>query len=376
MMNKKLRSLLLAIFLTVLVGGGLVSAQTTTPTPVTASSDPLAALPVSDMVLFADVRRVLTDAAPRLLAKDPATLAKMMGLLNEVRTKTGINILAIDRVAMGIRVLGPLGPNFKKESVGVAIIANGDFDANALIEFAKRETNGKIAEQSYGGKTIYSEPPPEPPKKRSERETPAFAVLDANTLLVGDLAQVRATIDASGGTGRIEPALVQHATQNSNALFGWAVNFSPSLAETATGNAMPDEVVRGGIKFLMSTIRQIFASIGSTPTSFNAVLGVRLCSPDQAQSLSELLTAARKRFGPMAGDPKLRGMLDNLQISAQGSDLQIMADFKDEVVQNLITSAMAKPKISGDAPSSQVKPAPAKSKPPTKRPSSGRRRKN
>ncbi len=374
MMNKKLHSLLLAIFLTALVGVHFVSAQTTTPAP--ASSDPLAALPASDMVLFADVRRILTDAVPRLLAKDPATLAKMMGLLNEVRTKTGINILAIDRVAMGIRVLGPLGPNFKKEYVGVAIIASGDFDANALIEFAKRETNGKIAEQSYGGKTIYSEPPPEPPRKRSDLETPAFAVLDANTLLIGDLQQVRATIDASGGTGRVESTLVQHATQNSNALFGWVVKFSPSLAETATANVMPDEMTRGGIKFLMSTIKQIFASIGSTPTSFNAVLGVRLCDPDQAQSLSELLTAARKQFGSMGGDPKLRGLIDNIQISAQGSDLQIMADFKDEVVQNLINSAMTKPKVSGDAPPPQVKPAPAKNQPPAKRRSRGRRRGN
>jgi hypothetical protein len=373
MINTKLRSLLLALFLVIVASVNLVSAQTTPP--ATASNDdPVAALPASDMVVFADVRRILTDAIPRLFAKDPATLAKMMGLLNEVRTKTGINILAIDRVAMGVRILGGVGPNFKKESVGVAIIAHGDFDANALIAFAKRETKGNIAEQAYGGKTIYSEPPPAPPRKRSERETPAFSVLDANTLLIGDLAQVRATIDASGGAGRVEPTLVQHATQNSNALFGWAINFSPALAETATAGTLPDETARAGIKFFMSIIKQVFASIGSTQTSFNAVVGIRLCDAEQAQSLSELMTAARKQFGSMAGDPHLRGLLDNIQITSQGSVLQVKAEFKDEILQNVINSAMTKPKVSEVAPAPQATPAPAKSKPPAKRRSSGRRR--
>jgi hypothetical protein len=373
-MNMKLRSLLLAVFLTALFGSALVSAQTTQP--VTANNDdPLAALPVSDVVAFADVRRILTDAVPRLLAKDPATLAQMMGMLNEVRTKTGINILAIDRVAMGARVLGPLGPTFKKENVGVAIIAHGDFDANALIEFARRETHGKLAEQPYGGKTIYSEPPPEPPRKRSERETPAFSVLDGNTLLIGDLTQVRATIDAAGGTGRVDTSLVQNASQNSNAMFGWAVNFSPALAATATEGMLPDDMSRGAIKFLMSTIKQLFASFGSTPTTFTAVFGVRLCDADQAQSLSEMMTGARKQFGSMGGDPEIRGLLDNIQISAQGSVLQVRAEVKDEVLQNLITSAMKKPKRSEEGPPPQVTPATTKTKPPAKRRSSGRRRK-
>lgn len=372
-MNMKLRSLLLAVFLTALFGSTLVSAQTTPPP---ANDDPLAALPVSDVVAFADVRRILTDAVPRLLAKDPATLAKMMGVLNEVRTKTGINILAIDRVAMGARVLGPLGPEFKKENIGVAIIAHGDFDANALIAFAKHETNGKLAEQPYGGKIIYSEPPPEAPRKRSERETPAFSVLDANTLLIGDLTQVRATIDAGGGTGRVDASLIQHASQNSNALFGWAVSLSPALAETATAGTLPDELSRGAVKFLMSTIKELFASFGTTPATFTAVFGIRLCDADQAQSLGEMITGARKQFGSMGGggDPEIRVLLDNIQVSAQGSVLQVRAEIKDEVLQNLITSAMKKPKMAEEGPPRQVTPAPTKPKSPAKRRSSGRRR--
>jgi hypothetical protein len=178
---------------------------------------------------------------------------------------------------------------------------------------------------------------PEPPRTRSERETPAFAVLDANTLVIGDLPQVRATIDAMTGTGRVDPTLVQHATQDSNALVGMAMKFSPSLAGNASDDAGPDEMMgRAAAKFFMATFKEMFASIGSTPTSFNVVLGLRLCDAEQAQSLSELLTSARNQFGGRSGDPHLRGLLNSLQVSAEGSTLQVRADFKDEIVQNVI----------------------------------------
>ena len=376
MIKMKRGRLIIALLFAAAVNVSPVCAQTTGSTASAIVSDQMGALPASDVVAFANVRRILNDAIPRLLAREPALLAKLMAVANEAKTKTGINILAIDSISMGARILGPVGPNFKKESVGVAIIAHGDFNANALIEFAKGATHGKISEQTYGGKVIYSEPMPEPPRTRSERATPAFAVLDANTLVIGDLPQVRATIDAATGTGRVDPALVQHATQDSNALIGMAIKFSPTLAGTAAGGAGPDEIGRAATKFFMATFKEMFASIGSTPTSFNMVLGTRLCDAEMAQSLSELLTSARNQFGNKGDDPHLRELLNSLQVSAEGSSLQIRADFKDEIVQNVIASMMKKQKSAVDVPEiiPGVQVAPAKKQSPMRRRSSGRRR--
>jgi len=370
-MISRLRSLLLSLFLTAFVSGAIVSAQ---PSSSASLSDPMTALPASDLVAFANVRRILTDAVPRLLAKDPGTLVKMMAVLNEVKTKTGINILGIDRIALGVRLLGPIGPNFKKESVGVAIVAHGDFDANALIPFAKGM--GAVFEQTHAGRIIFSEPPPQPPRQRSERETPAFAVLDANTLVVGDLPHVRASIDALAGTGRVDAALVQHASQDSNALIGWAVTFSPSLVETAGGGSGGQNALeRAAVKFVMSNLKEMFASLGSSPTSFNVLFGVRLCDSPQAESLSEMLKAARDRFGGLGG-PKIVGLLNNLQISSQGSELRLSADFKDELVQDFITTMMTRPKPAAPPPAAvqPQPPPPPKAKPRTKRRKSSRRR--
>jgi hypothetical protein len=365
MMKMKRRRLLAALLLAVAMNVCLVSAQTTSPAPAVVS-DPLAMLPASDVVVFANVRRILNDAIPRLLAKDPAMLTKLMAVANEAKTKTGINILAIDRLVMGARIVGPVGRNFKKESVGIAIIAHGDFNANALIDFAKGATHGKISEQAYNGKVIYSEPMPEPPRTRAERETPAFAVLDTNTLVVGDLPQVRATIDAMTGTGRVDPALVRHATQESDALVGMAIKFSPSLAGNAGGEG-PDAMGRAAARFFMATFKELFASIGSTPTSFNMVLGLRLCDAEQAQSLSELLTSARNQFGGSGGDPHLRGLLNSVQVSAEGSELRVRADFKDEIVQNVISSMMKPRRAAGPEIIPEVQVAPAKKTPPQTR---------
>src|SRR5688500_17925590 len=112
LMNSRLRTLFISLFLAAIASGAVVYAQPSTSATVSA---PLAALPASDVVVFANVRKILTDAVPRLLARDPGTLVKMMAVLNEVKSKTGINILGIDRVALGARILGPIGPNFKKE---------------------------------------------------------------------------------------------------------------------------------------------------------------------------------------------------------------------------------------------------------------------
>lgn len=345
-MNTKLRSLLLAIFLMAVVNVGLVSAQT----------DPLAALPASDAVAFVDARRILNELVPQILAKDPTTLAKMMGALNELKTKTGVNVLGIERIAAGVRLLGPLkgGPP-KKEDVGVAIIVQGDFNPNGLIEFLKIEGKGKQGEETYGGRIIYSEPPPAPPRTRTERATMAVTVLDANTLVIGDLPQVRATIDAAGGTGRVDSTLIELAQRNTTALIGMAGNIPPSFTESLTANAPKDPMAQSIVK-LITSIRQIFSSIGSTQTDFNVITGARFSSTEQAQGVSGMLQGLRQMVSGQIPDPKIRDIFNALQITTQNDEVQIRADIKNEVVQEFISEMMKanKPSAKSAAPAKKT----------------------
>jgi len=343
-----------------MLGVRLVSAQT---------SDLLNTLPASDAVIFADARRIMTEVAPRVLAADPAALAHMAAALNEAREKSGVNILAIDRIVVGIRFIGPLFPTASKESVGIAIIVHGDSHASAVVEFLKRMMKGKFSEETYGGKVIYSEPPPAPPRKRTERATPALAMLDADTIVVGDLPQVRATIDAATGKERVDSSLVELATRDPNALVGAAVTVPEGVKQGIIEKAPKDEMAQTIVKFLNS-IKQTYSSVGATATDFNFIAGARFESPEQAQSVGDILLGLRQQAGSFVSDEKIRGLVNSLQITTQGSDVQIRADIKHEVVQQFIASMVKKRKA--EAATMATKP-PAKAKK-TTRHRRGRRR--
>lgn len=352
----------MAIFLTTVMSVGLVYGQTVQTAP--AVDDPLAALPASDGVMFIDVRRLMMEIAPRLLAGDPATLAKLTAALNEASTKTGINLLSIDRVAVGVRFLGAIAPNLPKDSVGVVVIVRGDSHASSVIEFLKREMKGKLAQETHGGIVIYSEPPPTPPKKRTERSTPAMAMLDANTIAVGDLPQVRATIDAAAGNGRVDSALVQLATRDPGALVGVAVTVPENVKQSFSASVPKDEMAQSIVKVLNS-IKQNYASLGATATDYNLLVGARFGSAEQAQSVGDMLLGLRQQMGSAIPDQKIRSLLDSLQITAQGDEVQIRADIKSEVVQQFVASAMKEKKKEG-ADAAAAKSAPVKAKRTTK----------
>lgn len=341
-MNTKLRSLVLSLLLTAAVCVATVSAQTATPAATApAESGALSALPASDLVIYANMRRIMTELAPHIMAHDPAMLGKVMGAIEMVKAKTGVNVMGIERVAVGLRLLGPIGPQFKKENLGIVIIAYGDFDANAFTTFAKAETKGKMSEQTYGGKIVYSEPAPEPPKTKSERERPAFAVLDANTLAIGDLVEVRAAVDAAAGTGRLDPALARLATEDENALVGVGVNFSPSVAQHLSASVGPEEVAQAGVRLVLSTLKQLSLSAGVGPGTFNMALGARFCNEQQAQAMADVLLAARRQAAVI--NPKLSGLLEGVQVRAEGSDVRIRAEIKGEALKSLGEMFAARP---------------------------------
>jgi len=355
----KLRSILLSILLSIYMSASFVSAQT-------AAYDPLSALPASDVVGFIDLQRILTEIVPRVLAKDPATLLKLTSTLNELNAKTGLNLLSIDRIAVGLQFVGATTHNIKKEDLGVAIIIHGDFDADAFLAAVKRETKGKVVDESYGGKTIHREPNPTPPAKKSEREIAAFSILDAHTLVIGDLPQVRATIDAASGKGHVDSALVQLATRDSNALIGLAGNVPPELIKDIQSSASSDPTEQA-ISKLIANIKQVFISFGATPADFDVTTGARLGTAEQAQSLSDMLLGLRQQFSNEVTDQQYRDLLNSIQITAESDQVQMKAAIKTEVVQDIATSMIKE---------NQPTPKPAKTKPTTTHRRRGRRKRH
>jgi hypothetical protein len=325
----------LAIFLALSLNLTLAFAGAAGPAPDARTL--VASLPASDAVIFVDLQRIMLEIIPRLLANDPAMLAKLMNAVIDLKAKSGVNILGIDSVVAGIHFVGKASHEMKKENVGIVVVVHGDFDANAVISFLKVETKGKVTEETYAGKLIYHEP--QPVKKKSEREIPAMTVLDPNTLAVGDLPQVRATIDSFGGKDRIDPALVQLAARDSSSFVGMAGNVPASLLEELNSKPPGDPMEQALHKALMG-LKQIFGSVGATPSDFNVITGARMGSAEQAASISDMLLGLRTMAGSQILDPRAKGLLESLQITSVGDEVQIKCDIKNEVVQAFVTSML------------------------------------
>ncbi len=330
-----------------------VAAATTTP-PAPAATSALAALPASDLIVFIDTQRLLTEALPSILATNPALLAELNTKLDEVGQQAGIDPRSFDGFALGARFAGlPLagGDNFK-----FIAIAYGRFDATALTDAvlaASRKSNKPITrrEEQYQGRTISVltqpaatriKPTPAPSRRRQRArkaqlgpvapsgaaknrvpQTMALTVLDTNMIAVGDLESVRATIDAGlrGGPGANEE-LIALATRNPSAVLGFSGNVPPSLAQSLGLGADP-------ISKNFTGIRQIYGSTSVTPADIETLIGLRAETDDQARAISQVLTLLKPsgdQSVALPGTGVVMGLppfLKNLSITAQGAEVQI-----------------------------------------------------
>src|SRR5258708_32915946 len=132
--NKKVlvSSIALAIVLVILCSGfGSGSTQRRPATNPAQPVDAFSYLPASDGVALIDVRRLMNETMPRILAGDPAKLAQANADIDKFKTRTRIAPHAFDRVVLGMRYTYPSPKVTKLETVA---IARGPFDAKALPE--------------------------------------------------------------------------------------------------------------------------------------------------------------------------------------------------------------------------------------------------
>ena len=322
-MNKKIlaSSLTLALFVVTLVLVSGLSAHA--PFANTAMvADALSYLPASDAIALIDVRRLLNQTLPRILAQDPAKLAQANAEVEKFKARTGIDPRSFDRVVLGTRYTYP-SPNVTK--LETVAIAHGTFDAKALVAAGRIAANGKYREEKYQGATIIVISINDQMKlfgfwnmKVSEL---AVCGLDSNTLAIGDLGTVRAAIDA-GKKGRASADLITLATRDPNAVIGFGANVpSALLANLNVGN---DTVAKDA-----KSIRQIYGSLGSIENDLSLVLVARTETTDAAKNLGDTVEGLKQLGGILVTrmqQPRkalAQNALDNLKITTRGNEVEI-----------------------------------------------------
>jgi hypothetical protein len=347
-MNRKFYFSFLAFALTLLATVAFVVGHNT-GTRAASTSAVLAALPASDFVIVVDAQRALSETLPSLLASNPALLAKMNAELEKFEKETGINPRAFESIAIGGRLTAS-----KPHDSRMVVIASGSFNSDRLLEnaFAAVKAKGEKfqkEEQQYEGKRIIlisstgstkfevktgentasamlnDDPVITTPSLRgTARDKMAIAVLDSNTLAVGELEGVRAAVDASLGRDRVDDELVRLATQTPGAVVGFSGKLPQSFTEKASSKST--------IEKYFASIRQFYGSSSADGTNAETLVTLRTETAEQAAEIGQALNTIKSlgafgfhqsSGGNSGKDAYIADVLKGLNITTQGNEIQI-----------------------------------------------------
>jgi hypothetical protein len=375
---KKTLSLLVFILL-VSALANTTSGQTTKPLAVkgaeasaaTIQTIPaaLAALPEADTLIFINSRRILNEAAPRLMPEKD--LANMRKTFADIKQFAGVDPANVDFVVLAVR--------FRKPSADLAFmppeimaVATGDFSAEALMGLARGASNGKLRDEKYGTKTLglmtidpIAKEAEKNPILKSFSEV-ALVPLNANTIAVGSTAYLRAAIDAEEGNKRISAESLSSLLRDPTALISVAgsplTSFSKSFGLLGT-EANP-RAPRCDSKF-----GDFYGALTMDTANFILRGALNADNPDTARILNSLINGLLRQITSSVPDPAAQSIFKALSITPQEHEVVLHADLPQQMVIDMIKERMKPKKDEAATPTV----APSTNQPPAKKRTTRRR---
>jgi hypothetical protein len=344
-MNKQTAQLLFALVLSALMLNATahtspIAAQPLAPAP-SSPFEAVGALPASDGVFLVNVQGLLQKAVPRVLP--PEAISELDMMSEFLRAQAGIDVRRLNSIAVGFRVLRFITSRTLPEYYAVF---KGAFNSELLVKALREADSGRLREEEYRGYRIYTfdlnamlATPGMPPLPAFIRSL-ALVILDDTTLAVGSLDNVRRTIDASDGQGRINSELVKLATLAPDTLMSFSVlNIKAKDPGLMTTNwRAADELTQA-----LESIDQLSASVTMKTEGFEFLLFARTGSARQAEVLRDLLLPLIRQTGGMISDARLRGVFDTLQMTTEENVLHARTEISQTLVATLIKESQATP---------------------------------
>ena len=290
--------------------------------------DPFIYLPDSDGVLVVDVRRLMNETLPRVLADNANAIAHVNADLENFKTRTGLDPRTFDRALIGTRYTHP-SPNVTK--LETVAIAQGRFDVKSLAAAGREAAKGNMRGEKFRGANIMIFTINDQMKMfgliNMKVTDLAVCALNNDTLAIGSPENVRAAIVA-GQTKRLRNMeLKALATRDPQAVVGFASNMSRDLM--ANLNLGTDAIAED-----VGSIRQLYGSIGSTETDVSLLVIARSETASAAKNLGDTVTGLKQLAGfmimSMKDDEKralAQGALSNLKITTRGNELELRTQF-------------------------------------------------
>jgi hypothetical protein len=309
------------------------TAKATAQKPVAAESVPL---PASDALLAVDLEKLFKEVMPRALAGDAARLAQVNADVDAFKTRTGLDARAFERLVVGARIVRLESGALKLDNV--TAVARGTINPATLGASIRAASKGAVAEQQYGGKTVYVTTVNDTIKifglARVRLKELAVVALDSETVALGEPEDVRAVVDAQAGKRpRADMGmLVQPKGPNDIIAFGGNVP-AGTLEGVETG--LP------GLDRAISSIQGFYGSASSTAAGIQMTTTLRAATAADAKQLFDSLDALRQ-IAPglisMAGEKGkfAQNAINTLKITTKANEVQLRL----EVPQSDLTALL------------------------------------
>jgi len=263
----------------------------------------LSALPDSQAVLYVNAHRIIHEVLPRVMP--PAEYAKMLADAQKV----GFDVRGIDYVAVGARLSDPPPPNNLPEFV---VVLRGNFNADTLLSLgrvAAGAQNITSRSETYGSKTLeiidlqsLNKKPASggtgvgtgegagagesTPAKPMPYPEVAVMALDANTLVAGVPAYVKAMVDAAGGRGALKASMVDLAARDPQALWSLTVEPPPVLVDYLHKVGFPNNKEANE---MIDWVKQVNFSHGMDALNYTFNASLLTDAPEHASAFSGLV---------------------------------------------------------------------------------------
>jgi hypothetical protein len=320
----------------------------------------LAALPEADTLIFINSRRILNEAAPRLMPeKDLANLRKTFA---DVKQFAGMDPSNVDYLVVAVRFRKPTA-ELAFMPPEVMAVASGDFSSESLMALARMASEGKLRDEKYGAKTMglmtidpIAKEAEKNPLLKSFSEV-AVVPLNATTIAVGSTAYLKAAIDAEAGNSRISSESLNSLLRDPSALISIAgsplTSFSKSFGLLGTeANA---RAPRCDSKF-----GDFYAALTMDASNFMLRGALNADNPDTAKIINSLINALLRQATSSVPDPTAQSIFKALSITPQENEVVLRADVPQQMVLDMIKEQMKPKKKEEGAAAPATKGPPAK----------------
>jgi len=266
----------------------------------------VALLPASDGVATFDAHRFLNAALPQLLAKSPSLLSKVTSTLTEIESKTGIDLRKFDSVVVGTTIVK--AADAKTFTMDPVAIARGTMKADALLATAKTGSKGTVREEKYGTHTVYVFSTKAAVQKAgtgahaaalgstfsSLAQEVAVSTLDENTIAMGSLARVKATID---GTTHVSAEISSLLSAKESSVMTFAV-------KTPNGMSVFLPLENDELGNSVDSIQYVSGTVDVTTAGAALQVLAKTLKPEQAKSLYDTLDGLKMLGKAFLGSSK------------------------------------------------------------------------